>query len=60
MAEELKNIFIEQVGNSDYDRHLRSGLAYAGKNFDGELEWIGTTKEWRKYEILFTSEVLNK
>lgn len=26
------------------------GLVYSGKNFDGELEFIGTDKQWREFE----------
>jgi len=37
-----------------HDWKLRelAGLDYAGKDEDGENEWVGTEKSWRKYQEL--------
>ena len=32
------------------NKHLKAGLIPAGKNEDGEQEWIGTNQEWNKFD----------
>lgn len=42
---------------TDYKLHIDAGLIDTGdKNSDGEIEWMGTKKQWNKYEELFENE----
>jgi hypothetical protein len=38
------------------DLHEEAGLVKAGMNTEGEMEWIGTDKMWRMYEIMEAGE----
>lgn len=38
------------------DLHEEAGLAPVGVNAEGEMEWIGTDKEWRAYEMIQSGE----
>ena len=38
-----------------YDLHIEAGLVYVGTNFEGEPEYIGTDKQWMKYEELINN-----
>lgn len=40
----------------DFNLHLKAGLAYSGKNEEGEDEWIGTVQHWQTYERLASEE----
>jgi hypothetical protein len=31
------------------DLHIEAGLTYAGENEEGEIEWIGTEKQWEAF-----------
>jgi len=34
----------------DNELHIEAGLVYAGKDSDGEKEWVGTKKQWNNLE----------
>lgn len=34
------------------DLHLEAGLTWCGENAEGEKEYVGTNKQWAKYEEL--------
>lgn len=36
----------------DYQDHIEAGLIDSGINKDGEIDWIGESQEWDKYEEL--------
>jgi len=38
--------------DNDYDLHEQAGLVYWGRNDDGEDEWYGPDKAWKKYNEL--------
>ncbi len=42
----------DTLEKKDFRNHERAGLAYSGKNYEGEDEWIGTDKQWTDYENL--------
>jgi len=35
----------------EFENHLAAGLIYSGKDEDGELMWLGTDQNWKKYEL---------
>lgn len=41
-----------ELEEQDYQFHVEAGLVYAGKNEDGENEWIGDERKWERYEEL--------
>lgn len=44
------------------DLHIKAGLQFAGWDADGDMEWIGTDKEWNKFEELdneLPNEIIN-
>jgi len=40
----------QDIGNEDL--HELAGLTCTGKDEDGDLEWVGTQKQWDRYEDL--------
>ena len=38
--------------DSDYDLHIQAGLTCTGENDEGEIEFVGTGKQWDEYEKL--------
>lgn len=42
-AEKLEN---------DWKNHEIAGLIYAGKDEEGDNEWVGTRAQWEKYDQL--------
>ncbi len=40
----------------DYQLRKMAGLVYSGKDSDGDNEWIGTEKHWKKYKKLVQEE----
>jgi len=36
--------------------HTKAGLQFAGYDFEGNEEWIGTDEQWAKYEELDNKE----
>lgn len=51
MPSNLPPNFTEPV-NTDIDLHEEAGLLCDGVNEDGDLEWIGSDKQWKKYHSL--------
>jgi len=45
LAKELEN-----------DLHTKAGLQFAGYDFEGDKEWIGTDEQWAKFEELDNQE----
>lgn len=52
---------MENNMNQTQDFKLRqlAGLTYAGKDDEGDNEWIGSEKQWKKYEKLVEEEISN-
>jgi len=47
-----KPIDRQDVDQVDYDLHTIAGLTCVGTNEDGELEYLGTQKQWNEYRKL--------
>lgn len=45
----------DTINEAIYELHEEAGLLYWGRNDDGEDEWVGSDKAWRKF-----SELTNK
>ena len=41
------------------DLHIQAGLSFSGQNGEGQNEYIGTTKQWKKYEQLIKEQLTN-
>jgi len=41
----------QQENEKIYNLHIEAGLAYAGLNAQGQFEWIGTDKDWDRYQV---------
>ena len=40
----------------DNDLHYQAGLKFWGNTESGEIEWVGTDKQWRDYENIEMAE----
>jgi len=48
---------LEYQQDADFDMHLEAGMSYWGTNDDGDIEYVGTDKAWKKYNELVTNKL---
>ncbi len=47
------SLSVEEYEEAIHQLHLDAGLVYVGTNADGEKEYVGTDRQWEKYENLY-------
>lgn len=44
----------------DHNLHELAGLIPAGIDLEGDQQWLGTTKQWKRYESLADKDILEQ
>lgn len=46
------NVNFRSIGVEETDPHEQAGLINTGVDEEGEIQWLGTSQQWDKYEEL--------